>query len=601
MTRPLKVLALCAFALALLLPPTASAAHSLRFTIGKFFPSPGVSEYHEGPCGAAVDSHGNLYVSDYYHNKINVFSSAGAFVTQIPGVNSLNGPCDLAVDPAGVVYANLFHGGVVVLEPSSFPPSGSTTYANSGEVLTARATGIALDPASGNLLLGERSFVAEYELPLEAAEAPLRTIGAGSLTDGYGLAVSGFAGTEGYVYVADAASSSVKVYDPATSLTTPVAEIDGEGTPLGRFNELTDAALAVDDSNGHLFVADNIDGQLFEHPRAAVQELDAVGSFLEQLKPTVIDGEPVGLAVDNTGAATQGYVYITSGNTEKASVLAFGPAIPAPEPLVAPRGGAGEPATVTSPSAPGASSPGAEAEGATASEVSQKGRLRVSVAGKLSPSRLPRRGSAPVLVSVSGRVITTDGSAPPRLQRLTIEINRHGRLDLVGLPLCPLSRIQPASTARALAACRQALVGQGRFSAETSLSGEPYPTQGRLLLFNARRQGRPVLYGHVYAKRPFTSSRIIPFALRPAGGNTYGTELSANLAASLGARSSLIGLEMNLSRRYRHNGRRHSFLSAGCPAPKGFSTAAFPLARASFSFADGRKLSATLVRSCRAR
>ena len=316
----------------------------------------------------------------------------------------------------------------------------------------------------------------------------------------------------------------------------------------------------------------------------------------------MIDGEPVGLAVDNTGSATQGDVYVTNGNTEKANVLAFGPTTSAPEGLAAPAGGGAAGATTGpagSVSVPPSSS---DAEGASASEVSQSDKLRVSVAGRISPTSLPRHGSAPVSVSVSGRVSTTDGSAPPRLQRLTVEINRHGRLDLVGLPLCPLSSIQPASTARALSACRSALVGEGRFSAETSLSGgEPYPTQGRLLVFNARRHGRPVLFGHIYATRPFTSSHVIPFELRSSDRGTYGTELSANLATSLGARSSLTGIEMNLSRRYSYRGQRHSFLSAGCPAPKGFSKVAFPLARASFGFADGKKLNATLMRSCRAR
>ena len=45
-------------------------------------------------------------------------------------------------------------------------------------------------------------------------------------------------------------------------------------------------------------------------------------------------------------------------------------------------------------------------------------------------------------------------------------------------------------------------------------------------------------------------------------------------------------------------GKPRSYLSAGCPAPVGFPGAVFPLARASFGFADGRVLSATMQRSC---
>jgi len=608
MTRRLMVALIGGAALALLIPGTALAAHPLRYVIEVFEKAPSVLEANEDPCGIAVDSHGDVYVSDYYHDKVHIFNPSGDFITQMSDIDLDDGPCGLAVDPAGTVFANLYHGGVVVLKPSSFPPTRSTSYANSGEVLSVHATGIALEPASGNLLLNQRTVVAEYQLPLETDEAPLRTIGAGSLEDGYGLAVSGFPGTAGRVYVADAATADVKVYDPTASLAVPVAEFDGEGTPLQRFNDLTDSVLAVNDADGHLLVADNIDGPLFEHPRAVIAEFDASGTFTEQLGSTVIHGEPVGLAVDNTGSANQGGIYVTSGNSEKGLVLAFGASTSSPQALANPldtKGAASASAAPTSasrraiPPSVGASSDSAR-ERASASTIAQKGEIRISVSGKLSPKRLPRRGTAPVSVTASGQIDTTDGGPPPQLRRLTVEINRHGRFDFGGLPVCPLRRIQPASTARALAACRPALVGEGSFSAETSLSGgELYPTRGRLLLFNARRQGRPVLYGHIYATRPFTSSHVIPFEVRSSGGGTFGSELSADIASSLGSRSRLTGIEMRLFRLYRFRGSEHSFLSAGCPAPPGFRSAVpFPLTRTSFAFTDGKRLSATLSSSC---
>jgi len=63
----------------------------------------------------------------------------------------------------------------------------------------------------------------------------------------------------------------------------------------------------------------------------------------------------------------------------------------------------------------------------------------------------------------------------------------------------------------------------------------------------------------------------------------------------------LTGLEMTLSRRYSANGKRHSYLSSGCPAPKGFTQVEFPLARTSFAFAGGMELSSVLSSTCRAR
>jgi hypothetical protein len=235
-------------------------------------------------------------------------------------------------------------------------------------------------------------------------------------------------------------------------------------------------------------------------------------------------------------------------------------------------------------------------------EVAQHGNLRVSVSGELRPRSLPRTGSAPIAVSIGGRIATTDGSAPPQLQQLQIEINRHGRFEYGGLPVCRISQIQPASNARALSACRPALVGEGKFSGTVALPGsaEPFPMQGPLLLFNGRSHGRPVLLGHIYSAHPFTTSFVITFAIDQASHGQYGTTLTADLAKALGPKRSLTDIEMTLSRRYRYRGASRSYISAGCPAAKGFPGATFPLARTRFSFVGGIGLTSVLTRSCRA-
>jgi hypothetical protein len=234
-------------------------------------------------------------------------------------------------------------------------------------------------------------------------------------------------------------------------------------------------------------------------------------------------------------------------------------------------------------------------------EIVQKGGVRVAVTGDLSPKRLPRSGSAPVRVSVGGEITATDKGEPPKLKTLTIELNRNGRLDVAGLPVCPYDSIQTASTARALAACREALVGRGSFTAEISLAGqEPYSTTGTMLAFNGREHGQPVLFGQIYSPRPFATSFVIVFAIGKAGKGAYGTTLTAQLPASLRSWGNLTGIELRLARTYVAGGRRHSYISAGCPAPKGLSKVSFPFARTSFGFQGGPALSSVLIRSCRA-
>ncbi|HSC57569.1 MAG TPA: hypothetical protein VLC51_10215 [Nitrospira sp.] len=235
-------------------------------------------------------------------------------------------------------------------------------------------------------------------------------------------------------------------------------------------------------------------------------------------------------------------------------------------------------------------------------EVTQQGNLRVSVTGTLSPHALPRSGTSAVSVSVAGNIATTDKSTPPHLKKMTIEINRHGVIDSTGLPTCRLAQIRAASSDRALAACRPALVGHGRFLGTITLPGSsPLPIEGRLLAFNGREHGKPALFAHIYSPRPFATSFVIVFKIGHKGHGTYGTVMTANLGTVLGNKRSLTGIELTLFRRYSYRGRPHSYVSAGCPAPKGFSSIPFPLARTSFAFADGRNLVEVLRETCKVR
>lgn len=242
------------------------------------------------------------------------------------------------------------------------------------------------------------------------------------------------------------------------------------------------------------------------------------------------------------------------------------------------------------------------AAGAHADEVIQKGHLRVATSATMRPRALPRKGAAPISVAIAGHITSTDESDPPALKALSIEINRHGRLEYAGLPACSIGQIQPASSEAAYRACHRALVGQGSYLGTFTLPGAaPYPIEGRLLLFNGREHGHEVLFGHIFSAKPFATSFVMIFKISALRHGTYGTVFSTDLAKSLGRKRTLTGIEMTLSRRYSYRGVHRSYLSAGCPLPKGFSADVFPLARTTFDFAGGRKMTSTLTQECRVR
>jgi len=231
-------------------------------------------------------------------------------------------------------------------------------------------------------------------------------------------------------------------------------------------------------------------------------------------------------------------------------------------------------------------------------EVTQQGTLRVSFEGRIAPHQLPRQGKAPVAVTLSGDIKTTDGQDPPQLREISLAINRNGRLDYKGLPRCNFHQIQPASTVEARESCKRSLVGSGIFKANVALPEQsPFPSNGTILAFNGNLHGKPVIYAHIYGTEPLPTSFVLPFKIK-RGSGAYATTLVARLPQVAAEWGFVSGVSLTLSRNFTYRGARHSYLSAGCPAPKGFPGATFAFAEASFGFEDGKTLSSTLTRSC---
>ena len=235
---------------------------------------------------------------------------------------------------------------------------------------------------------------------------------------------------------------------------------------------------------------------------------------------------------------------------------------------------------------------------ATAATIQSEG-LRITALAQLKPYKLPRDKPAPIAVFVAGHLQNANGGIPPQLRELTVDVNHHGLLQSEGLPVCPVSRIQPATTERAISQCGDALIGSGQFWANIVLPDQgAYRTQGRLLIFNGREAGRPVILTHIFTSHPFNSSFVIPFSIKHISTGPYGTELRASLPKALGDWGYLDRIKLTLKRKYTYKGRELSYFNAACPAPRGAKRAGFPLAYVEFSFAGRKPLRATVNKTC---
>ncbi len=236
---------------------------------------------------------------------------------------------------------------------------------------------------------------------------------------------------------------------------------------------------------------------------------------------------------------------------------------------------------------------------ASQAEVEQRENLRVSFNADFVPHTLPRTEPAPVEVEIEGRIATTDGSHPPSLRWLELEIHRNGILSGTGLPVCTSAALQSTDTQTALARCRPALVGRGSFRADVDL-GQGVVAEGRILAFHSRRGGREALMLHLFAAAPVRFTLVVPLTIGEPKQGQFGTVLRARIPR-IGGVVSVTQIALTIGRRYSFAGKRRSYVSAACSAPAGLNLGIFPFARGRFRFEGHQEIRTTLVRSCSVR
>ena len=236
---------------------------------------------------------------------------------------------------------------------------------------------------------------------------------------------------------------------------------------------------------------------------------------------------------------------------------------------------------------------------AASAEVVREGNLQVSFNGGISPQKLPRDELAPVSVLMNGKISTTDRSAPPKLEKIILAINKEGVLDAKGLPTCSIAKLNSLSSAQAKKACAGALIGHGNVTSRVSLPGQgAFASSGELLAFNGKLHGKPAVLAQVASKAPLPLTYVIPFEVKKSGGS-FGTTLDGTLPEIASEYGYISAFSLALSRQYTYKGEKHSYASASCPAPEGFPGASFPFAKAEYQFAEGTSMHSTLVRECK--
>lgn len=231
--------------------------------------------------------------------------------------------------------------------------------------------------------------------------------------------------------------------------------------------------------------------------------------------------------------------------------------------------------------------------GAAGAATVRVGKLVLHADGGFEPRLLPKHTYAPIHFQGYGQIKTTDGSTPPPLQHVVLEFDRDGHLTTTGLPTCPASELEGATTEQARRRCRSAVVGSGHIAAAVNLLGlAQIDMHVPLTLFNGpRRDGKPTVLGHARAPFPISETYVIVAPIERRRDGIYGYRSAFDIPPIAGGFGSLTRIDAKIGRRYRFHGRELSFVSARC-SDYVLQT------RGSFSFADGTVIYGSAFKAC---
>jgi DNA-binding beta-propeller fold protein YncE len=244
--------------------------------------------------GPAPDD--DFYVVDHGNNRIEEFSSAGAYVTSWgtsgTSAGELDGPAGVAFTSGGDVWVTNETDDLV----QEFTASGAyvTGFGSSGSGSAdfISPQGIAIDQTTGDIFVADSGNDRVQEFSSTGAYmAEFTTTSYGSLTAPIGVAVS----PDGELYIADNGNDVVVGFGTASD--TQNLLFGSSGTGQGQFSEPTGLGL---DSNGNIWVADGGNDR--------VEEFSSTGAFLSQFGSAGSGNgkldNPNGLAVSSTGVVS---------------------------------------------------------------------------------------------------------------------------------------------------------------------------------------------------------------------------------------------------------------------------------------------------------
>jgi len=218
--------------------------------------------------------------------------------------------------------------------------------------------------------------------------------------------------------------------------------------------------------------------------------------------------------------------------------------------------------------------------------TAEAGNIKFTFDGGFTPTTLPKKKLASIVLTASGKIATKDGTHVPALKEVEVETDKNGTINVKGVPACTSGKLQSRDTKAAEKVCGSAIIGTGTTNVEIQFPEQnPIPVKSKLLAFNGgTKGGTTTLFIHAYITVPTPAAIVTTVKIKHIHKGRYGTLSIASIPKIAGGSGSVTSFSLKV-------GNKKKVLFAKCPDGK-------LQAHATAKFADGTKVSAGIVRTC---
>lgn len=217
--------------------------------------------------------------------------------------------------------------------------------------------------------------------------------------------------------------------------------------------------------------------------------------------------------------------------------------------------------------------------------VVRSGNVEMTIQGTGWPDALPKHKLAPISFKASGKIATVDGTHPPALEEVIVDVGERVGVNAGQFPTCTKQEIAATSTEQAERSCHDAIIGRGSGKVEVEFAEQkPFTATGPLVIFNGgEKDGKAMFLVHAYVAVPSPTAIVTTVVLTKEHKGPYRLHAVGTIPPIAGGAGSVTGFSMSLDRK--------GYFVAAC------NNGHFSI-KVSAKYHDGTRVKGGFIRTC---